>query len=140
MCLRSKGLPPDTRPPAPLAKAGPQAETLGPVFHLSDNAVFEVEIIERPDRCRRSLVDLQRSAVGLIPKRNVAPHPEPLAFGGCDLVTDPFRRDLALEPGEAQEHVECQTPPAGGGIERLGNRHEGGVCHLQPLVVSAHVV
>ena len=86
MCLRSKGLPPDTRPPAPLAKAGPQAETLGPVFHLSDNAVFEVEIIERPDRCRRSLVDLQRSAVGLIPKRNVAPHPEPLAFGGCDLV------------------------------------------------------
>jgi hypothetical protein len=39
-----------------------------------------------------------------------------------DLVPNPLSRDLSLELGEGQKHVEGQATHAGRGIERLGHQ------------------
>ena len=60
----------------------------------------------------------------LIAERHHAADPDALLLGGGDLVADALSRDLALELGEGQQHVEGQSPHAGGGVEGLGDRDE----------------
>jgi hypothetical protein len=58
------------------------------------------------------------------PQRNHAAHPHSLLFRGGDLVPDALARNLPLELGEGQQHVEGQPSHAGRGVERLGHRDE----------------
>ena len=58
----------------------------------------------------------------LVPERHRATHPDALLLGGRDLVADPFAGNLALELGEAEQHVEGQATHAGRGVEGLGRR------------------
>ena len=52
--------------------------------------------------------------------------PKPAAvLGGRNLVADPLGRDLPLELGKRQQHVQGQTPRRGGGVELLGDRDKG---------------
>ena len=57
----------------------------------------------------------------------------PLGLGRRNLVANAFAGDLALELGEAQEHVERQPAHAGGGVERLRYRHEADAPRIEPL-------
>src|SRR3989304_5705788 len=60
-----------------------------------------------------------------VAERNRPPDPNAHELGGRDLVAHPLADHLALELGEGQEHVEREPAHAGGGVERLGDRHEG---------------
>ena len=46
----------------------------------------------------------------VVAERQRAAHPHALALGGRDLVADALARDLALELGEGQQHVEVSRP------------------------------
>ena len=70
--------------------------------------------------------DGEAAFVGAVAKRRNTPHPHALGLGGRQLVADPLGGDLALELREAQQHVERQSPHAGGGVERLGDRDKAG--------------
>ena len=75
--------------------------------------------------CSASFSTIRELAIlELVAERHHAADPEPFALGGGDLVADAFGRDLALELGERQQHVEGQTAHRGGGIELLGHRDE----------------
>src|ERR1700730_2016260 len=57
--------------------------------------------------------------------RGHAAHPYALFLGRGDLVADAFAGDFPLELDEGQKNIQRQPPHAGGGVELLGDRHEG---------------
>ena len=59
-----------------------------------------------------------------IAERGLPAHPHALLLRRGDLVADLFSRDLALELGEGEQHVEREATHAGRRIERLGDGHE----------------
>ena len=82
----------------------------------------------------RFLSTIEKLAIlEFVAKRHHATDPEPFALGGGDLVADALGRDLALELGEGQQHVERQTPHRGGGVELLGDRDEGHTMGIEQL-------
>jgi hypothetical protein len=84
--------------------------------------------------------DVQSAIFDPIAQRNHAAHPHSLLLRSRDLVPNPLARDLPLELGEGQQHVERQTSHAGGGVEGLSHRDEGdamGVERLDQLAKSA---
>src|SRR3546814_20454675 len=56
-----------------------------------------------------------------------------LLLGGGDLVTDALARDLALELGEAEQHVEGQPAHRGRGVELLRDRNERDAVDVEHL-------
>ena len=66
-----------------------------------------------------------------VAERNRSAHPDALPFRGGDLVADTLAGDLALELGERQQHVEGQSPHAGGRVEGLGHRDEGDAVRVE---------
>jgi hypothetical protein len=62
-----------------------------------------------------------------------AAYPHPLLLRSGDLVPDPLARDLPLELGEGQQHIERQPSHAGRGVERLGHRDEGDAMGIERL-------
>src|SRR5215207_590828 len=77
----------------------------------------EVTLEDQPDRGGFLLVDDELALAHPVSERHLAARPEALAFGGRDLVADALARDLALELGEGEQHVEGQAPHAGRGVE-----------------------
>ena len=75
----------------------------------------------------------EAAPVGRVAERRCTAHPHALGLGGGDLVADALGGDLALELRERQQHVEGQPPHAGGGVERLGDRHERGARLVERL-------
>ena len=71
------------------------------------------------------VVDGELAVFHIIPQGRHAAHPHALFLGGGDLVADPFAGDFPLELGEGQEDIQGQPSHAGGGVELLGDRHEG---------------
>src|SRR5271163_2518034 len=63
--------------------------------------------------------DVQGAILDPEAQRDYAAHPHPLLFRSRDLVPDPLARDLPLELGEGQQHIEGQPSHAGRGVERL---------------------
>src|ERR1700730_18030988 len=75
--------------------------------------------------------DLDLLADASITEGNRSPDPDPLAFGGGNLVPDALADHLALELCERQKHIEGQTPHARGGVEGLGDRNERDVMRVE---------
>jgi hypothetical protein len=97
-----------------LSRHGPGAGAAAPPPEFGmdepDGAELAVEREDLPHDCGLVRARLQRPALGIVAEGHDAAHPEPLALGGGDLVADALGRDLALELGEAQEHVQRQPP------------------------------
>jgi hypothetical protein len=56
-----------------------------------------------------------------------------VSFRSSDFVADALAGNFALELGERKQHVERQTPHAGGGVESLGHRDERHVMFVEQL-------
>lgn len=59
-----------------------------------------VEIKQGPDRASLILVDFKSAPNRIIAERDLASHPQALAFGICDLVANALSCHLALELSE----------------------------------------
>src|ERR1700733_3438847 len=108
---------------------------------LSVELLFETHHPSRPeiaakqgahDRCM-ILDDMQRAVLDPVAQREHAAHPHPLLLRSGDLVPDPLARDLPLELGEGQQHIERQPSHARRGVERLGHRDEGDAMGIERL-------
>ena len=86
-----------------------------------------------PDRLGLFWVHDQLAVAQVVAERHGPSHPHALALAGGDLVADALASDLALELREGQQHVERQPAHAGGGVELLGDGHEGGAMAVQHL-------
>jgi hypothetical protein len=65
------------------------------------------------------LVDHDTTVADLIPEWNDTAHPHTFAFGGRNLVADPFPRHLPLELGEGQQELLSNVVDRLGMIRRL---------------------
>jgi hypothetical protein len=88
-------------------------------------AKLEIALEDGSDPLGLGLIDRDLSVPGVIAEWCHAADPETFALGGRNLVPDPLGGDLALELGKRKQHVEGQSPHRGGGVELLGDRHEG---------------
>ena len=59
-----------------------------------------------PDDPGVVLDDGEAAPLGAVAEGRGAPHPHPAGLRGCDFVPDTLGRDLPLELGEGQQHVE----------------------------------
>ena len=82
---------------------------------------------------RFALIDHELALPGVIAKGRGAAHPQALLLGGGDLVADALTRDLALELGEGQQHVQHEATHRGRGVELLGDRDEGHAMRVEQL-------
>jgi hypothetical protein len=62
-----------------------------------------------------AVVDDQLAFFCVVTKRRHAAHPHALLLGGGDLVAHTLANDLGLKLREGQQHVQRQSPHAGGG-------------------------
>ena len=91
---------------------------------MSDVPQFEIKLEDLSDCSCFLLVDGEGPAIGLVAERYEAAHPHALALGGGDLVADALSRDLALELGEGQQHVERQSPHGISSVELLSDGYK----------------
>src|SRR5215218_1904116 len=82
----------------------------------------KVALEDEPDGLRFVLSDHELALAHLVTERNDAADPNSPALRGRELVADALARNLPLELGEGQQHVEREPPHAGGRVERLGDR------------------
>ena len=82
---------------------------------------------------RFRFVDDEFAVLDVVAERGLAAHPHALLFGRRDLVADPLARDLALELGEGEQHVEREAAHAARRIERLRDRHERYALRVEDL-------
>src|SRR5215211_7485415 len=68
----------------------------------------EVALEDQPDGRSLVLSDHELAVAHLVAKGDAAADPDAPALRGRDLVADALARDLALELGEGQEHVQGQ--------------------------------
>ena len=80
-----------------------------------------------------AVIDDELALLDVVAERNVAAHPHALGFGRGDLVADSFARDLTLELGEGEQHVEREAAHRGCGVERLRHRNERGAVRVQHI-------
>src|ERR1700722_15383335 len=84
-------------------------ETVGLLLDPAHAAELTIESENAAYRLGLGRVDDERALVGVIAERHIAAHPHALFLRGGDLVADAFTRDLALELGKGQQHVERQA-------------------------------
>src|SRR6202030_3053413 len=77
--------------------------------------------------------DMQRPILNAIAERDHPAHPDAPLLRGGDLVPYALARDLALELGEGQQHIEGQPPHTGRRVERLGDRDEADAVRVEQL-------
>ena len=102
-------------------------------LQLADGAEFEIQIKQCPNDCRLIFIDNQLLIHGIVSERRKAAHPHVLLLGGSDLVADALSRNLALELGEGEQHIEGQSPHGIGSVELLGDRNEGNAAGIEGL-------
>ena len=93
----------------------------------------QVALEDQPDGRRLRLVDQEFFRLDPVTERHDAADPDPALLRRRDLVADALTRDLALELGEGQQHVERQPPHAGRRVERLSDRHERHAADVEQL-------
>src|SRR3954469_603155 len=71
-----------------------------------ERSELKVTLEDQPHRRGLIVPDHELALPHLISERHDAADPDALAFGGRDLVADALARDLALELGKGQQHVE----------------------------------
>jgi len=70
----------------------------------------EIAAEDGPDLFRLSLIDGYLAILCVIAQRHHAADPQPLAFGGGDLVPDALGRDLALKLGKRNSTFRVNRP------------------------------
>ena len=109
------------------ADRNPKALSVELLFETHHASRLEIAAEEGAHDLGMILDDVQCAILDPVAQRDYAAHPHPLLLRSGDLVPDPLARDLPLELGEGQQHVEGQPSHAGRGVERLGHRDEGDV-------------
>jgi hypothetical protein len=99
----------------------------------AEGAEPQIAAEDGPDPVSLSVVDGYLAVSCVVAERRHATDPETLAFGSGDLVADALGGDLALELGKRQQHVQRQSPHGRGGVELLGDRHEGHTVLVEQL-------
>ncbi len=51
---------------------GSETKVFGPLLHVSDGAMFQIEIVKCPDRGRLTIIDLQRPTISLVAERDIS--------------------------------------------------------------------
>ena len=99
--------------------------------------MLEIELEEPADRLCLPVIDDKFPSgpirMRIVAERGEPAHPEPLLLRGGDLVPDPLGRDLALELGKGQKHVQRQPSHGRRSVESLRDRHEGTFCCFKPF-------
>ena len=110
-----------------LARPNRRAKVLGVENYLEAHhaADFEIAAKEGADELGLLFDNVEGAIFDPVAERNRSAHPDALPFRRGDLVADSLARDLALELGEGQEHVEGEPPHAARRVEGLGHRDEG---------------
>ena len=98
-----------------------------------DRAKLGVAPEDHPDSRRLGFADDQLPFPDVVAERHIAAHPHALGLRRGDLVANALARDLALELGEREQHVERQTPHRGRGVELLRHGDERGVMGIQHI-------
>src|SRR5208283_3030187 len=99
----------------------------------ANGSQFKIEIEDQAnDRCFL-LVHMEFALAEPIAEGHDPAHPQSLLLRRRDLVANALARDLALELGERQQHIEGQAAHAGRGVERLGHRDEGDAMRIECL-------
>ena len=93
-------------------------------FEPDDGVELEVAAEYRSHQIGMLLDDVQRPVLDPIAERNDAAHPYALLLRGRDLVADSLARNLPLELGEGQQHIEHQPAHARGRVEGLRDGNE----------------
>src|SRR4029078_3447408 len=115
------------------AQLGSELQSLTLLLQSSDTAELEVELKKQPDRLSFLGIDAEFAIDGVVTERHGTAHPHALLLGGCDLVADALARDLPLELGEGEQHVQGEPPHGGVGIELLRHRDEGDALGIKSL-------
>src|SRR5262245_30700939 len=71
-------------------------------------AEFEIAPVDQSDLFGLTLHDGNLAVIHVVAEGEGTADPEALALGGCDLVPDPLRGDLAFELRKRQQHIERQ--------------------------------
>ncbi len=106
-----------------------------PQFPLqrANGSQFKIEIEDQAHDRRLLLVHMEFALAEPIAEGHNPAHPQSLLLRRCDLVANALARDLALELGERQQHVEGQAAHTGRGVERLRHRDEGDAMRVECL-------
>ena len=86
-----------------------------------DRAQFLMAFEDLSDELRFFFLDNELAVLDTVAEWRNAAHPQTLLFRRGDLVPDPLAGDLPLELGEGEQDVQGQAPPAGRGVEGLGD-------------------
>ena len=92
--------------------------------HLRGRPCASVGLEDPVHSFRFLRVDQQLALFDTVAQRHNATHPQPLAFGGGNLVADAFAGHFAFELSKRQQHVEHQASVGGRGIDLLGDGAE----------------
>ena len=104
--------PPPVERPAPSIRTGnPNALSVETLLETHHASRLEIAAKEGPHDAGVILDDTQRAVHNPIAERDDAAHPHALLLRGGDLVANALARDLPLELGEGEQHVEGQTAP-----------------------------
>src|SRR6202795_626730 len=126
----------DDAAPAAIATAidlGPYASPVEFREQNPDGAKLQIACEDGAHRLRLLGHHFKLLIDAAIAERNGSADPEALALGGRDLVAHPLADHLALELGKGEQHVEREPAHAGGGVERLGDRHERDQLFIEQL-------
>jgi hypothetical protein len=129
-----------TKKAAPAAAAGPvEAHWDGDALAVErplepDNAAdLKVALVGGADQGSVFIHHVERTILHPVTERDDAAHPESLLLGRGDLVADALARDLPLELGKREQHVERQSAHRRGGVEALCDRHKGHLVRVKEL-------
>jgi len=88
-------------------------------------------LVDLLDQLGFRLVDHQAPINDVVSQWHHAAHPDALALGCRDLVSDSLTRHFALELGEREQHIEGQPPHRSSSVKLLGNGHEGNAVGIE---------
>ena len=95
--------------------------------------MFEIKTEQGPNSLRLGLVHHQLLVLDVVAERRQPAHPHSFLLGGRDLVADTLRRDLALELGKGEQHVQREPAHGSAGVELLGHRDKRYTCCIEHI-------
>ena len=102
-------------------KFGSQSQPVRFLLDPPDVSQLQIKPEQGSDGVGFGLVFDQLLVNGIVTQRHQPAHPHAPLFGGGNLVADALGRDLPLELGEGQQHIEGQPSHRRRGVELLGN-------------------
>src|SRR5262245_13678475 len=112
---------------------GPDAPPIERHEQSPHGAQLQIEAKDGADRLCLLGHDFELFFEAAVAERNGSADPEALALRGRNLVAHPLADDLALKLRKREQNVEREPAHAGGGVEGLGDRHEGHAVLVEQL-------